>query len=73
MYGVTAFTPIINPPQTSILGVGEVALKPVVDSGKIEVRPMMMLSLTFDHRAMDGHIAANFLRDLKKGIESRSG
>lgn len=73
MYGITAFTPIINPPQTSILGVGEVTLKPVVDSGKIEVRPMMMLSLTFDHRAMDGHIAANFLRDLRKAIESGSG
>jgi pyruvate dehydrogenase E2 component (dihydrolipoamide acetyltransferase) len=72
MYGVGAFTPIINPPQTSILGVGEVTLKPVVDSGKIEVRPMMTLSLTFDHRVMDGHIAASFLRDLKKAIESRS-
>jgi pyruvate dehydrogenase E2 component (dihydrolipoamide acetyltransferase) len=73
MYGVNAFTPIINPPQTSILGVGEVTLKPVVDSGKIAIRPMMALSLTFDHRAMDGHVAASFLRDLRKVIESGSG
>ena len=70
MYGVGAFTPIINPPQTAILGVGEIALKPVVEAGKIEVRPVMTLSLTFDHRAMDGHVAANFLKDLKRSIES---
>jgi pyruvate dehydrogenase E2 component (dihydrolipoamide acetyltransferase) len=73
MFGVSAFTPIINPPQTAILGVGEIALKPqVISEGAIEARPIMMLSLTFDHRAMDGHIAANFLRDLKKSIESAS-
>ncbi len=67
MFGVSAFTPIINPPQTAILGVGEIALKPQVTSGgAIEAKPMMMLSLTFDHRAMDGHVAANFLRDSEK-------
>ena len=71
MFGVSAFTPIINPPQTAILGVGEIALKSqVISGGAIEARPMMMLSLTFDHRAMDGHVAANFLRELRKSIES---
>jgi len=73
MYGVDSFTPIINPPQTSILGVGEIALKPFVESGRIEARPTMTLSLTFDHRAMDGHVAANFLKDLKRSIEGRTG
>jgi pyruvate dehydrogenase E2 component (dihydrolipoamide acetyltransferase) len=73
MYGISSFTPIINPPQTAILGVGQIALKPQVNpAGVIEVLPLMMLSLTFDHRAMDGHTAASFLRDLKKSIESTS-
>jgi pyruvate dehydrogenase E2 component (dihydrolipoyllysine-residue acetyltransferase) len=69
-YGVGAFTPIINPPQVAILGIGKVALKPVVEDGNVAVRPMMTLSLTLDHRAIDGHTAALFLRDLQTRIEN---
>ena len=61
-YGVDAFTPILHPPQVAILGVGRVAEKPVVRDGQIVVRPTMVLSLTFDHRIVDGAPAARFLQ-----------
>lgn len=69
-YGVGAFTPIINPPQVAILGVGRVIPKPAVENGNLAIKPMMTLSLTFDHRVIDGHTAALFLRDLQARIES---
>lgn len=69
MYGVDAFTPLINPPECAILGVGRVAEKPVVVDGKIEVRPTMTLSLSFDHRIVDGAPAALFLQTLKGILE----
>jgi pyruvate dehydrogenase E2 component (dihydrolipoamide acetyltransferase) len=64
MYGVDAFTPIINQPQIAILGVGRIVQKPAVHEGQIAVRSMMVLSLTFDHRIVDGAPAAAFLQDL---------
>jgi len=70
MYGVDVFTPIINPPETAILGVGRVAEKPVVVEEKIVVRPTMQLSLTFDHRVVDGAPAAQFLQKVKQNLES---
>jgi pyruvate dehydrogenase E2 component (dihydrolipoamide acetyltransferase) len=63
-YGVDGFTPIINPPETAILGVGRIAEKAVVVDGKIEVRAMCTLSLSFDHRVVDGAPAAAFLARL---------
>jgi pyruvate dehydrogenase E2 component (dihydrolipoamide acetyltransferase) len=69
MYGIEQFTPIINPPQVAILGVGAVIEKPVAVNGSVEVRPRMALSLSFDHRALDGAEAANFLKDLKQVLE----
>jgi pyruvate dehydrogenase E2 component (dihydrolipoamide acetyltransferase) len=60
-YGIDAFTPIINPPQVGILGVGRVVEKPAVYQGEITRRSMMFLSLTFDHRVIDGAPAAAFL------------
>ena len=63
MYGVDAFTPIINQPQIAILGVGRIVQKPAVHDGQIAVRSMMVLSLTFDHRIVDGAPAAAFLQD----------
>lgn len=60
-YGIDAFTPIINPPQVGILGVGRVVEKPAVHQGEITKRSMMFLSLTFDHRVIDGAPAAAFL------------
>ena len=61
-YGVDAFTPIINTGETGILGVGRIVEKPVIHRGEIARRSMMMLSLTFDHRLIDGAPAAQFLQ-----------
>lgn len=63
-YGIDAFTPIINPPEMAILGVGRIVEKVVVYRGDIARRSMIVLSLTFDHRLVDGAPAAAFLRDL---------
>jgi pyruvate dehydrogenase E2 component (dihydrolipoamide acetyltransferase) len=70
MYAVDAFTPIINQPESAILGVGRIQDKPVAINGLLEIRPMMTLSLSFDHRAMDGAPAAAFLTELKQILES---
>jgi pyruvate dehydrogenase E2 component (dihydrolipoamide acetyltransferase) len=68
-YGIDAFTPIINPPQVGILGMGRVVEKPVVYQGEIAKRSMMFLSLTFDHRVIDGAPAAAFLQAIKGHLE----
>jgi len=70
-YGIEIFTPIVNYPQCAILGVGRVAERPVVLPGRIEARPMMYLSLSFDHRLVDGAPAAMFLQQLKDRLETR--
>lgn len=70
MYAIDAFTPIINGPETAILGVGRIVEKPVVSDGELTARPMMVLSLSFDHRAIDGAPAAAFLTDLKANLEN---
>jgi pyruvate dehydrogenase E2 component (dihydrolipoamide acetyltransferase) len=68
-YGIDAFTPIINPPQVGILGVGRVVEKPAVYQGEITRRSMLFLSLTFDHRVIDGAPAAEFLHAVKGHLE----
>ncbi|MBI4841354.1 MAG: 2-oxo acid dehydrogenase subunit E2, partial [candidate division NC10 bacterium] len=68
--GVEYFTPIINPPQAGILGVGKIQEKPVVLGGGIHVRSMMTLSLVFDHRLVDGAPAAKFLAKVKEFLEN---
>lgn len=73
MYGLTQFTAIINPPEVAILAVGGVADKPVVRQGQIVVRPIMNLTLSIDHRALDGVAGAEFLRDLKARLEALPG
>lgn len=69
MYAIDAFTPIINPPESAILGVGRIQEKPVGLDGSIVLRPMMTLSLSFDHRVIDGAPAAAFLTDVKDLLE----
>ncbi len=69
-YGVEAFTPIINYPECAILGVGRIADRAVVRDGEIVVRPTMWLSLTFDHRIVDGAPAAQFLARVQDLLES---
>jgi pyruvate dehydrogenase E2 component (dihydrolipoamide acetyltransferase) len=68
-YGIEIFTPIVNYPQCAILGVGRVAERPVVMPGRIEARSIMYLSLSFDHRIIDGAPAAMFLQELKERLE----
>ncbi len=66
---VDGFTPIINPPQAAILGVGRIVEKPVSREGAVVVRPMVTLSLSFDHRIVDGGPAARFLQRVKQLVE----
>jgi pyruvate dehydrogenase E2 component (dihydrolipoamide acetyltransferase) len=70
MFGVDAFTPIINLPELAILGVGRIQPKPVVRDGEVVVRQMVSLSLTFDHRLVDGAPAARFLQRIKQMVEN---
>ena len=70
MYDVDGFTPVINLPEAAILGVGRITPKAVVLDGEIVVRQMMVLSLAFDHRLVDGAPAAQFLQYLKDLIEA---
>jgi pyruvate dehydrogenase E2 component (dihydrolipoamide acetyltransferase) len=69
MLGVDGFTPILNPPETAILGVGRIIEKPGVRDGRIEIRSFMTLSLTIDHRVVDGAPAAEFLQSLGRHLE----
>jgi len=69
MYGVEAFTPIINPPESAILGVGSIIAKPAVHQSEIAIRQMMTLSLVFDHRVIDGAPAARFLQRITHLLE----
>jgi pyruvate dehydrogenase E2 component (dihydrolipoamide acetyltransferase) len=73
MYGIESFTPIINPPQSAILGVNAIEQTPVVKDNATVIRPLMKLSLTVDHRIIDGAVAAKFLSDLKATIENPWG
>jgi len=69
MLGVDGFTPILNPPETGILGVGRRVQKPGIDDGQIAIRSFMTLSLSFDHRVVDGAPAMRFLRTLADYLE----
>ena len=69
MYGIDAFTPIINLPQAAILGLGRIVEKPAVFQGQVVPRALMALSLTFDHRILDGGPAARFLDRVRTFIE----
>lgn len=71
-FGIEHFTPIINPPQTGILGVGTIIQRVREVEGEIKLYPAMELSLTYDHRAVDGAPASRFLRDLKYNLENFS-
>ena len=66
---VDGFTPILNPPQNALLGVGRSVQKPVVRGGEVVIREMMTLSLTGDHQVIDGAVAASFFRRLQQMVE----
>ena len=69
MYGVEQFIAVLNPPQAAILAVGAVEDRPVAHDGAVVVRPMMTMTLTCDHRTIDGATAADFLRTVKDFLE----
>jgi pyruvate dehydrogenase E2 component (dihydrolipoamide acetyltransferase) len=69
MYGVEQFVAVLNPPQAAILAVGAIEDRPVARDGALVARPMMTLTLTCDHRTIDGATAADFLRTVKEFLE----
>lgn len=69
VFGSLMGTPIINLPQSAVLGLHAVKDRAVVVNGKVEVRPMMYLALTYDHRLLDGREAVQFLVKIKEYIE----
>jgi 2-oxoglutarate dehydrogenase E2 component (dihydrolipoamide succinyltransferase) len=69
IYGSLMSTPILNPPQSGILGMHKIQDRPMVVGGKIEVRPMMYVALSYDHRIVDGKEAVSFLVRVKEGVE----
>jgi 2-oxoglutarate dehydrogenase E2 component (dihydrolipoamide succinyltransferase) len=69
VYGSLLSTPIINPPQTAILGMHSIQQRPVAVNGQVEIRPMMYLALSYDHRLIDGKEAVQFLVAIKQLIE----
>ncbi|NDF11396.1 MAG: 2-oxoglutarate dehydrogenase complex dihydrolipoyllysine-residue succinyltransferase [Proteobacteria bacterium] len=69
VYGSLMSTPIVNPPQSAILGMHKTQERPMVVNGKIEIRPMMYLALSYDHRIIDGKEAVTFLVRIKDAIE----
>lgn len=70
MFGVKSFNPIINQPNSAILGIASTVEKPVVRNGEIVIRPIMEICLTIDHRVVDGMDGAKFMVDLKKTLEN---
>jgi 2-oxoglutarate dehydrogenase E2 component (dihydrolipoamide succinyltransferase) len=69
VYGSLMSTPILNPPQSAILGMHKIQERPMVVGGKIEIRPMMYLAVSYDHRIVDGKEAVSFLVRVKEGVE----
>jgi 2-oxoglutarate dehydrogenase E2 component (dihydrolipoamide succinyltransferase) len=69
VFGSLMSTPIINPPQSAVLGLHRIEDRPVVRDGQVVVRPMMYLALSYDHRLIDGREAVTFLVALKNAIE----
>ncbi len=69
VYGSLMSTPILNPPQSGILGMHKIQKRPMVIGDKIEVRPMMYLALSYDHRLVDGREAVTFLVRVKECLE----
>jgi 2-oxoglutarate dehydrogenase E2 component (dihydrolipoamide succinyltransferase) len=69
VFGSLLSTPIVNPPQSGILGLHTIQERPVAREGQVVIRPMMYVALTYDHRIVDGREAVTFLRRVKDGIE----
>ena len=72
IYGSMLSTPILNPPQSGILGMHNIVQRPVAVNGKVEIRPMMYIALSYDHRVIDGKDSVGFLKTVKEFIEEPS-
>ena len=70
VYGSLLSTPIVNPPQSGILGMHTIQERPVAHQGQVLIRPMMYIALTYDHRIVDGREAVTFLKRIKEVIEN---
>ena len=70
MFGIDSFHAIVNPPQAAILAIGQIAKRPVVVNDILELRPTLWLSLSVDHRVVDGAVAARFLKTLTVILEN---
>lgn len=69
VFGSLLSTPILNPPQSGVLGLHKIQERPVAEDGQVVIRPMMYVALTYDHRIIDGREAVSFLRDVKEALE----
>ena len=69
VYGSLMSTPILNPPQSAVLGMHKIEKRPIVVNDEIKIRPMMYLALSYDHRIIDGKTAVTFLVRVKEGLE----
>jgi 2-oxoglutarate dehydrogenase E2 component (dihydrolipoamide succinyltransferase) len=69
IYGSLMSTPILNPPQSGVLGMHRIEERPVVVNGEVKIRPMMYLALSYDHRIVDGKEAVTFLVRVKEALE----
>jgi 2-oxoglutarate dehydrogenase E2 component (dihydrolipoamide succinyltransferase) len=69
IYGSMLSTPILNPPQSGILGMHNIVERPVAVKGRVEIRPMMYIALSYDHRVIDGKDSVGFLKTVKEFIE----
>lgn len=72
IYGSLLSTPIVNPPQSAILGLHSIQERPIARDGQVIIRPMMYLALTYDHRIIDGREAVSFLKTIKEVVEDPS-
>ena len=70
IFGSLMSTPILNPPQSAILGMHKIMDRPVAENGRVVIRPMMYLALSYDHRLIDGREAVMFLVDIKETLEN---
>jgi 2-oxoglutarate dehydrogenase E2 component (dihydrolipoamide succinyltransferase) len=73
IFGSLLSTPILNPPQSAILGMHNIVDRPVAVNGKVEIRPMMYLALSYDHRLVDGKDSVSFLLRIKELVENPAG
>ena len=69
IYGSMLSTPILNPPQSAVLGMHNIIERPVIIEGSVTIRPIMYLALSYDHRIIDGKEAVSFLKTVKESLE----